>query len=108
VFLSTSIEFHPLVPSTASGNVDYILQLLVPLASTGEIRLDGQIIPALQYKRIPLSRYYYYYTNISNGLHTLAPVSQDAKFIATVLTRYHGDHIAAKYVIGIDLPVSGR
>ncbi len=39
--------------------------VITPLSSTGNILLDGQAIPALQYRRIQFSKDYYYRRNRS-------------------------------------------
>jgi hypothetical protein len=110
VFLSSAVTFRPLNNSAAQGgDAVYILQLLVPLNATGEIQLDGQTINALKYQRIPTSAYYYYYTNIDAGLHTITPISQGVRFLATIITtRNDRNATIARYVVGIDLPFTGQ
>jgi hypothetical protein len=110
-FLSSSnLLFQPITHMPYnSRNPSHTLEIIAPSASVGQIAIDGTTIPALQYKRISTSTYYYAYLAISSDQHVLTTTTSSLKYTASVYSTYYGaTRPNAKFKIGMDLPFAAK
>jgi hypothetical protein len=90
-FLSNSVQFFLVESFAYPANVT----IFVPHQSTGNILLDGQAIPALQFRRLASNSTIYYYSqrmtrysgSNPNGLHTISTKTSDDRYMAEVFYR---------------------
>uniref|UniRef100_A0A914VH63 IgGFc-binding protein N-terminal domain-containing protein n=1 Tax=Plectus sambesii TaxID=2011161 RepID=A0A914VH63_9BILA len=93
-YLSTSIQFYQFLGSTS-------MSILTSLQSVGKIAFDNQVIPALQFRHIPFTTYYYYVSYVEPALlHTIRPTEQGVSYLATV---YNEQQWGSAYVVNFDM-----
>jgi hypothetical protein len=104
-FLSTTVQFYIIDSFSYPANVT----IIVPLQSVGNILLDDQVIPAMQYRRISSNSTYYYYSqrmrrdfgsNPPNRLHTISTKSSEDRYMADVFYR----DAYQKFPVALNLP----
>lgn len=98
--------FHTMthIPYSSRDPV-HTLVVITTTTGAGQISLDGTVIPALQYRRIASSSYYYATVPVSGDQHVITTNSANVKYTASVYSTYYNAQYAnAKFNIGLDLP----
>lgn len=91
---------------TSNGNNGTAqLMIVTPIDSTGNIQVDGTAVPALQYRRIPYSTYYFYVQPVATaGLHTIQITTLDDRYLAYIYYPYASNVYATSYIVAMNLP----
>lgn len=58
----------------------FFLRIITTLVGTGTIKLDGEVIGALLFKRVPLSGFYYYEQATTNSTHSVETTNPGTQY----------------------------
>jgi hypothetical protein len=76
---------------------------MAPQQSVGKIAIDGQVIPALSFRRIPQTLFYYYFYSVPHPelSHTVGPTEDGQKYLAIV---YNEQQWGSSYAVNFNMP----
>uniref|UniRef100_A0A914W6T6 C-type lectin domain-containing protein n=1 Tax=Plectus sambesii TaxID=2011161 RepID=A0A914W6T6_9BILA len=101
---NTSVLFQPTGFIENEGvHFDFVLRIVTNLAGAGTIQLDGTIISALQFKRIPNSSFYYYDSRTVNTTHSVKTNNPGTQY--SVISYSYGHYEGCGFVCAFGLPI---